>query len=160
MTQQFTAWTDGSADNMNPQRPGGSAYIIFDKDGKEVKRASKGFMGTSNNRMEILAIMSVVNSLPTNSSVIIHSDSQYSINVLSRRWVATENLDQITRYWDLCRDKNITVEFQWVRGHDGNEYNELCDQMARSEYRKMKKENPKPKKVKKEKKKRTKKKQV
>ena len=153
MKQQFIAWTDGSCDNINPQRPGGSAYIIFDSNGQEVKRASKGFKGTSNNRMEILAIMSVVNSLPKNSSVKIHSDSQYSINVLSRIWRASENLDQITRYWDICRDKNLNVEFQWVRGHDGNVWNELCDKMARSEYAKMRneakpKETPKPKKTK------------
>jgi len=144
-TQKFIAFSDGSCDNLNPQRPGGAAYIIFDSNNQEVKRASKGFVGTSNNRMELLAIMSIVNSLPQDSSVRIYSDSQYSINVLTGRWTATENLDQIRRYWDICNTKNIQVSFEWVKGHDGNVWNEICDKMARSEYKKRKKELPKPK---------------
>ena len=137
MMNSYSAFTDGSSDNMNPLRPGGSAYIIFDSQGNEVKRASKGFKNTSNNRMEVLAIISVVNSLPYGSSVIIHSDSQYSINVLSGRWQASMNLDQVALYRRLVAEKNIKVTFEWVRGHNGDVYNELCDQMARGEYQKM-----------------------
>ena len=133
----YSAFTDGSSDNKNPLRPGGSAYIIFDSQGNEVKRASKGFKNTSNNRMEILAIISVVNSLPYGSSVTIYSDSQYSINVLSGRWQASMNLDQVALYRRLVAEKNIKVTFEWVRGHNGDVYNELCDQMARGEYQKM-----------------------
>ena len=133
----YSAFTDGSSDNKNPLRPGGSAYIIFDSQGNEVKRASKGFIGTSNNRMEVLAIISVVNSLPYGSSVTIHSDSQYSINVLSGRWQASMNLDQVALYRRLVAERNIKVTFEWVRGHNGDEWNELCDQMAREEYQKM-----------------------
>ena len=133
----YTAFTDGSSDNKNPLRPGRSAYIIFDSQGNEVKRMSKGFMGVTNNKMELLAIVSVVNSLPPNSSVTIHSDSQYSINVLSGRWRASENLKVINLYRRLVAEKNIKVTFEWVRGHNGDVYNELCDQMARGEYQKM-----------------------
>ena len=133
----YSAFTDGSSDNKNPLRPGGSAYIIFDSQGNEVKRASKGFKNTSNNRMEILAIISVVNSLPYGSSVMIHSDSQYAINVLSGRWQASMNLDQVALYRRLVAERNIKVTFEWVRGHNGDVYNELCDQMARGEYQKM-----------------------
>lgn len=148
----YIAFSDGSCDNLNPRRPGGAAYIIFDNKGKEIKRNSKGFVGTSNNRMEILAIMSIVNSLPPNSFVTIHSDSQYSINVLSGRWKASENLDQINRYRAICSANNIKVDFIWVKGHNGNPYNELCDQMARGEYEKLKDIFPKtkPKRKKKE----------
>ena len=137
MESNYQAWSDGSSDNKNPLRPGGSAYIIFDSQGNEVKRMSKGFMGVTNNKMELLAIVSVVNSLPPNSSVTIHSDSQYSINVLSGRWRASENLRIINLYRRLVAEKNIKVTFEWVRGHNGNAYNELCDQMARGEYQKM-----------------------
>ena len=133
----YSAFTDGSSDNKNPLRPGGSAYIIFDSQGNEVKRMSKGFMGVTNNKMELLAIVSVVNSLPPNSSVTIHSDSQYSINVLSGRWRASENLKVINLYRRLVAEKNIKVTFEWVRGYNGDVYNELCDQMARGEYQKM-----------------------
>ena len=133
----YSAFIDGSSDNKNPLRPGGSAYIIFDSQGNEVKRMSKGFMGVTNNKMELLAIVSVVNSLPPNSSVTIHSDSQYSINVLSGRWRASENLKVINLYRRLVAEKNIKVTFEWVRDHNGDVYNELCDQMAREEYQKM-----------------------
>ena len=133
----YSAFTDGSSDNKNPLRPGGSAYIIFDSQGNEVKRMSKGFMGVTNNKMELLAIVSVVNSLPPNSSVTIHSDSQYSINVLSGRWRASENLKVINLYRRLVAERNIKVTFEWVRGHNGDVYNELCDQMARGEYNKI-----------------------
>lgn len=143
--QMYNAWCDGSSDNKNPLRPGGAAYIIFDSQGNEVKRMSKGLTHTSSNRMEILAIMSIVNSLPPNSSVTIHSDSQYSINVLSGRWRASENLDQISRYRSICAANNIKVDFVWVKGHNGNPYNELCDQMAREEYEKLRGSSPKPK---------------
>ena len=136
-TNSYQAWSDGSSDNKNPLRPGGSAYIIFDSQGNEVKRMSKGFMGVTNNKMELLAIVSVVNSLPPNSSVTIHSDSQYSINVLSGRWRASENLKIINLYRRLVAERNIKVTFEWVRGHNGDVYNELCDQMARGEYQKM-----------------------
>ena len=134
----YTAWSDGSCDNLNPKRPGGSAYIIFDSTDKEIKRASKGFMGTSNNRMEILAIMSIVNSLPPNSSVTIQSDSQYSINVLSGRWRASENLDQISRYRSICAANNIKVDFVWVKGHNGHPQNERCDSLAVDAIKKIK----------------------
>ena len=137
MSGHYESWTDGSSDNKNPLRPGGSAYIIFDSQGNEVKRMSKGFMGVTNNKMELLAIVSVVNSLPPNSSVTIHSDSQYSINVLSGRWRASENLKVINLYKRLVAERNIKVTFEWVRGHNGDVYNELCDQMARGEYQKM-----------------------
>ena len=137
MGNQYQAWSDGSSDNKNPLRPGGSAYIIFDSQGNEVKRMSKGFMGVTNNKMELLAIVSVVNSLPPNSSVTIHSDSQYSINVLSGRWRASENLKVINLYKRLVAERNVKVTFEWVRGHNGDVYNELCDQMAREEYQKM-----------------------
>lgn len=138
MTNKYVAYTDGSALNTGSRHPGGSSYIIFDSNGQEIKRRSKGFKHTTSNRMEILAIMSVVNSLPKNSFVTIHSDSKYSINVLSGKWRARENLDQITRYRTICTANNIEVKFVWVRGHRGNPYNELCDKMAREEYKKSK----------------------
>lgn len=144
--KNYVAFTDGSALNTGLSHPGGSAYIIFDSQGNEVKRMSKGFKHTTSNRMELLAIISVVNSLPYGSSVTIHSDSQYSINVLSGRWNAYDNLDQIGLYRKLIDERNIRVTFDWVRGHDGNVWNELCDQMARGEYNKMLKKTSKPKK--------------
>lgn len=149
--QQFIAWSDGSCDNLNPDRPGGSAYIIFDVEGNEVKRMSKGFMHTTNNRMELLAIISIVNSLPNYSFVTINTDSEYCIKALLSKSPKC-NLDLIKKYYDLRQQKDITVYLHHVKGHNGNQYNELCDRMARGEYQKMRK-TAKPKKAAKPKKK-------
>lgn len=135
---KYTAYTDGSCDNLNPKRPGGSAYIIFNNDGQEVKRMSKGFMGTTNNRMELLAIISVVNSIPQNSSVIIYTDSEYCMKAV-RIQLPKKNADQLAIYHRIVNEKQLQVSFIHVKGHSGNEYNELCDKMARGEYNKMKK---------------------
>ena len=137
MTNEFTAFSDGSGDNMNPSHPGGAAYIILDSQGNIWKKKSKGFLNTTTNRMELLAIISIVNSLPQQSSVTIYSDSQYSVNVLSGYWNAYNNLDQVTLYLNIVYNKQLCVSLQWVKGHAGNQYNELCDQMAREAYSKM-----------------------
>ena len=82
---KFIAYTDGSCDNLSLRRPGGAAYVILDENGQLFKKASKGFLGTTNNRMELLAIVSVVNSLPANSEVTIYTDSRYCIMALNSK---------------------------------------------------------------------------
>lgn len=131
---QFYAWSDGSGDWFHPQRPGGSAYIIYStEDGTEYKRASKGFLHTTNNRMELLAIISIVNSLPQNSSVLIHTDSQYCILAL-QDGNPQKNLDLVNLYEDIVEEKKLKVILTWVRGHDGDPNNEECDKMAKAAF--------------------------
>ena len=134
--QKFIAYSDGSCDNLNSQRPGGSAYIILDDSRAEIKRMSKGFMHTTNNRMEMLAIISIVNSLPSDSSVIINTDSEYCIKALLSH-CPEKNLDLISLYHKIVKEKSIMVEFQHVKGHSGNFYNEECDRMAKERYNEM-----------------------
>ena len=135
MEQQFIAYTDGSGDNLNPHRPGGSAYIILDSDGNVVKKKSKGFMGVTNNKMELLAIVSVVNSLPSNTTVTIHTDSQYCILAINSKR-PQKNLNLLAMFHRIVAEKHLKVSFNWVRGHSGNKYNEECDRMANEEYKK------------------------
>lgn len=139
--RKYTAYTDGACDNMNPIRPGGSAYIILNSKGKVIKEMSKGFINTTNNRMEMIAIISVVNSLPDNSSVTIYTDSQYCIMALNSRCPKC-NLDQIALFHRLRQEKNIFVELSWVKGHSNNEYNNKCDSMANAEYARKRDEYP------------------
>lgn len=136
MKQKFIAYSDGSCDNLNPIRPGGAAYIIMDEKENILKKKSKGFIDTTNNRAELIAIVSIVNSLPDNSFVTIHTDSEYCIKALLSK-SPKKNLDQIELYHNICKEHNISVYFQWVKGHDGNKYNGECDRMARGEYQKM-----------------------
>lgn len=133
--EKFEAYTDGSCDNLNPKRPGGAAYIIFKEDKTIYKKASKGFLNTTNNRMELLAIISVINSLPKNSSVTIFTDSQYCILACKSK-NPKKNRDLVGLYHRLA-GKLYEIKFEWVKGHAGNIYNEECDRMANSEYRNL-----------------------
>ena len=131
----YIAYTDGSCDNLSPYGEGGSAYVIL-KDGWVVKESQKGFVGTTNNRMEMLAIISAVNSIPRGSSIVIYTDSQYSILAFTKIKKAKKNLDLINLYHH-CAAKLKHIEFVWVKGHNGNKYNEIVDSMANSAYKEM-----------------------
>jgi ribonuclease HI len=141
--KEFLAWSDGSCDNKNPNKPGGAAYIITDMNGNVIKRKSKGFLHTTNNRMEQLAIISIINSLPFGSSVTIYTDSRYCITALNSQ-KPKKNLDQIALYHKICKEKHLSVYFQHVKGHSGNKYNEECDKMARKEYNNINNKISKP----------------
>ena len=132
---KYTAYTDGSCDNLSPYGEGGAAYIIM-KDGWVIKENQKGFVGTTNNRMEMLAIISAINSLPRGSEITIYTDSQYAITAFTNVKRAKKNLDLINLYHH-CAANLKSVEFVWVKGHNGDKYNELVDSMANSAYREM-----------------------
>lgn len=127
----FDAWTDGSCNNLSPYGEGSSAYVVL-KDGVLIHEAKYGRIGTSNNRMELLAIISAVNWIPANSSVTIYSDSRYAINVFSGKWKAKTNTD-LVRLYDTVASRLSEIRFEWVKGHSGIEWNEYVDELASSE---------------------------
>lgn len=133
--QEFIAFTDGSSDWFHPQKPGGSAYMIMDTDGNIIKKMSKGFLNTTTNRMELLAIISAVNSVPDGSYLKVYTDSKYCIMALLSK-EPKANLDLIKQYYDIRCKKEVTVFLEWVKGHNGNPYNEECDRMAKAEFEK------------------------
>lgn len=132
----FVAYADGSNDNNHPKRPAGAAYVVLDNNGKELHRASKGFMGKTNNFVEMIAIISAVAWVPDGASVTVYSDSQYAINIFSGKWNASANLNLLERYRQVSNGKDVRL--QWVKGHSGVYWNEVCDGLARAEYEKMK----------------------
>lgn len=134
----FEAWTDGSCNNLSPYGEGGSAYVVL-KDGIPIHEAKYGRIGTSNNRMELLAIISAVNWIPAKSSVTIYSDSKYAINVLSGKWKAKTNMD-LVRLYDTVASRLSEIKFIWVKGHSGIEWNEYVDNLASSETERIAKE--------------------
>lgn len=124
---EYVAYTDGGCQNLSVYGEGGSSYIIL-KEGKVIKTASKGFLNTSNNRMEMLSIISAINSVPKGSSITIYSDSQYAIYVFTGKWKPKLNRDLVIRYHQYAKD--ITVKFVWIKGHNGNPYNEMVDELC------------------------------
>lgn len=128
----YVAFADGSCWNSDPNRCGGAAYVILNAHGEIFKTAHKGFCGTTNNRMEMLAIISAVASVPKGTDVVVVSDSKYAIYALQRG--GTANADLIKLY-GRCREGIRNVIFEWTKGHAGNPLNEWCDYWSNHEYK-------------------------
>lgn len=129
--RHYVCYTDGSCDNVK-SKAGGSAYIII-KDGEIIKMKSHGSLCTTSNRMELLAIISAVNSCPDNACVDVYTDSKYSIWALSKETASQINEDLYELY-KKCSAHVEGVRFHWVKGHNGDKYNEMADDMAYGAY--------------------------
>ena len=117
-------YTDGSC-LVNPG-PGGWAAII-EEDGSKRSLAGRED-ATTNNRMEILAIIKGLEATPDHSEVFIFSDSQYVINTMTRNWKRKANQDLWARLDSVV--KRHRVHWEWVRGHAGHLGNEEADALA------------------------------
>lgn len=127
-------FTDGSS-RGNPG-PGGYGAIL--RYNGQLKELNGGFRRTTNNRMELLAVISALEQLKTNKLPIkIYSDSKYVIDSITKKWVhgwvkkgfkGKKNKDLWLRYLNLERQFNL--HFIWVKGHNGHPQNERCDQLA------------------------------
>jgi ribonuclease HI len=127
-------FTDG-ASSGNPG-PGGYGAIL--RSGQHYKELSEGFRKTTNNRMELLAVIKGLEALKNpKQDVTIYSDSKYVIDSIEKKWVYgwvqkgfkdKKNKDLWLRYLELSKLHNI--RFVWVKGHAGHPENERCDQLA------------------------------
>ena len=128
--KQFTIYTDGACSG-NPG-PGGWAYIMLDEQGAEY--AASGYeANTTNNRMEMMAALMAIKALPPNASAVLFSDSNYVISTMRGKFAKKKNLDLWKLLEDAVADHDIT--YTWVKGHDGNPYNERCNDMAVAQYK-------------------------
>lgn len=127
----YHVFTDGSA-WYHPFKTGvwcgGSAYIIL-HGGEVFRQGNYGNTETTINRMEMLAIICGVAHCQDGARIVVHSDSQYSLNVLSGKWKAKVNTDLVEMHKKHSASKG-EITYLWVKGHAGNKYNELCDQLA------------------------------
>lgn len=121
----YTAYTDGGC-AYNPGGAGGCACVIISDEGE--RHLSEGYASTTNNRMEISAVILALKNIPEGEQVRIFSDSQYVINCATGRWSKEKNAD-LWRILDSLAKKR-SVSYRWVRGHSGNRYNEKCDRMC------------------------------
>ena len=130
----ITIYTDGSA-RGNPG-PGGYGAILLS--GNHRKELSEGYRLTTNNRMELLAVIKALEALKKEGShVTIYSDSKYVVDSVEKRWVfgwekiqfkKKMNPDLWMRFLKVYRKHH--VKFVWVKGHASNELNNHCDELA------------------------------
>jgi ribonuclease HI len=127
-------YTDGAA-RGNPG-PGGYGVILMS--GPHLKELSGGFRRTTNNRMELLAVIMGLSALKSpGQAVTVYSDSQYVVKAIEEGWLRNwlrigfkgkKNADLWRRYHELAQKH--TVRFTWVKGHADNPYNNRCDELA------------------------------
>jgi ribonuclease HI len=133
--KELIIYTDG-ASRGNPG-PGGYGAIL--QWGGRSKELSAGFRRTTNNRMELMAVIAALEALNReNLNITIYSDSQYVVKAVSegwlRKWIMTgfaggkKNKDLWMRYHQLGQKHKI--KFVWVRGHADNPMNNRCDELA------------------------------
>jgi len=132
-------FTDGAASG----NPGPGGYGVVLRSGKHYKELSQGFRKTTNNRMELLAVIKALEALKApNQEVVICSDSKYVIDAIEKRWVYgwvqkgfkdKKNKDLWMRYLEVSKLHNI--KFKWVKGHAGHPENERCDELAVQAYK-------------------------
>ncbi len=127
-------YTDGSAKG----NPGNGGYGIVMMSGSYRKELKQGFKLTTNNRMELLAVIIALESVKKeNSEITIYSDSKYVIDSVEKKWVfgwekknfnKKKNPDLWIRFLKIYRMHKVS--FIWVKGHANNKENERCDFLA------------------------------
>jgi ribonuclease HI len=127
-------FTDGASKG----NPGPGGYGVVLKYGKFRKELSEGFRKTTNNRMELLAVIKGLEALTKEGlEVTIYSDSKYVVDAVEKGWIWSwvkkgfkdkKNPDLWMRF--IPAYKKQQVKFRWVKGHAGNVENERCDQLA------------------------------
>lgn len=131
---KITIYTDGSARG----NPGKGGYGAILKSGPHYKEISAAYRHTTNNRMELLAVIVALESIKVpNAEVDIYTDSKYVCEAVEKRWVFgwaqkgfkdKKNPDLWIRFLKIYRMHQ--VKFHWIKGHAGHPMNERCDVLA------------------------------
>lgn len=134
MSQPIVIYTDGSA--LGNPGPGGYGVVLMS--GPHFKELSAGYRRTTNNRMELLAVIVALGALKTRGAeATIYSDSRYVVDAVTKGWLdgwvrtgfkGKKNVDLWRRYLTVAAAHR--VRFVWVKGHADNRWNERCDQLA------------------------------
>ena len=129
MDYDFIVYTDGGYSQK--ANVGAFAYVICDGRCNEIKRGAWRAEHETNNRMELKAIIAALHHIPaTNVSVLVRSDSQYALYTLNKSWSRRTNTDLFPIHDKIVAEKNLNVTYEWVKGHSGNKFNEICDQLC------------------------------
>lgn len=138
-------YTDGAC-RGNPNGPGGYGVVLefTDETGKlHIKELSAGYKQTTNNRMELMAVLKGLQALTKPCEVTIYSDSQYIVNAFNEGWLNSwiknnwrrgpkkEPVKNDDLWKAILKASNMhKIQFVWVRGHNGHPQNERCDVLA------------------------------
>tara|TARA_B100001029_G_C15046291_1_gene447376 strand:- start:254 stop:712 length:459 start_codon:yes stop_codon:yes gene_type:complete len=136
LSKRVNIYTDGSS--IGNPGPGGYG-IIMEWVGKNlIKEFSKGFTETTNNRMELLAVIKGLELLKKDGfDVVVFSDSKYVIDAVKKKWLfewkknnfkKKKNIDLWKRFLIVYKKHN--VNFEWIKGHNNHPQNERCDYLA------------------------------
>jgi ribonuclease HI len=134
MSHKITIYTDGAASG-NPG-PGGFGVVMMS--GNHRKELSAGYKHTTNNRMELLAVITALEALKIeHCDVTIYTDSKYVVDAVTKGWLFTwvntrfkgkKNPDLWMRFLEIYKKHKVT--FIWIKGHANNIENERCDRLA------------------------------
>jgi ribonuclease HI len=136
MSDQVHIYTDGACSG----NPGKGGYgIVMEWVGKPYqKEFSEGYKKTTNNRMELLAVIVALENLKSDKlNITVFSDSKYVVDAIEKKWVFgwekkgfknKKNIDLWKRFLKIYHKHN--VEFKWVKGHNDHVQNERCDVLA------------------------------
>jgi ribonuclease HI len=134
MSSTVKIFTDGAAKG----NPGRGGYGVVMKFGDKTKELNGGFRLTTNNRMELMAVIVAIESLKsTKYQIEVYSDSKYVVDAIEKKWVfgwkqkkyvGKKNKDLWERYIPLHMKYN--PKCHWVKGHAGHAENERCDELA------------------------------
>ncbi len=138
MTKKINIYTDGSS--IGNPGPGGYGIIMILENATYQKELSQGFKFTTNNRMELLAVIIALESIKIKDSTVeVFTDSKYVSDAVDKQWVfkwektefkKKKNTDLWKRFLLIYRKHNVT--FTWIKGHNKHPENERCDYMANS----------------------------
>ncbi|HVY85565.1 MAG TPA: ribonuclease HI [Caulobacterales bacterium] len=145
MSRFVDIWTDGACSG-NPGPGGWGAVLVYGEVEKEISGAEAA---TTNNRMELTAAIEALDALKKPANVRLHTDSQYVKNGITqwlknwkrRNWRTADNKPVANAdLWQKLEaaEARHTVEWKWVRGHDGDVMNERADKLARDAIKTLK----------------------
>ena len=129
-------YTDGSS-RGNPG-PGGYGIVMEHCKSGYVKEYSKGFKLTTNNRMELLAVIEALKKLKqTNLKIIVYTDSKYVVDSVEKKWlfkwekVNFKNKKNVDLWLEFLKVQELNnISFKWIKGHNNHPQNEICDKLA------------------------------
>ncbi len=134
MEKELIVYTDGAALG----NPGKGGYGIVMMWGAARKEMNQGYVHTTNNRMELMAVIVALESIKTPNTIVrIHTDSKYVCDAIEKKWVwgwekkgwkDKKNIDLWKRFLPLFKQHRIRLH--WVKGHAGIAENERCDVLA------------------------------